>query len=146
VWSTDCSVINSQRKCAAAPNCPIVAHDRNRKCFSCDVLIFFRYINRKTLEPLWNRDYIKQVEVVMKERDNVAGNVVLSFVLVVIWLSILYKLQHWSNNAFLFNACRKTQVNVWFKLHFNTGIQFTYFKAHSDCYFRNDQHCNYLKT
>jgi len=36
----------------------------------------FRYINRNIYEPLWNRDYIKQVDIVMKERVTVSGTVI----------------------------------------------------------------------
>jgi len=33
----------------------------------------FRYLNKAEFEPLWNKDHIQQVDIVMKERDDVAG-------------------------------------------------------------------------
>jgi len=36
-------------------------------------VLIVRYINHKSFEPLWNRDYIEQVDIVMKERNTVAG-------------------------------------------------------------------------
>ena len=37
---------------------------------------FFRFINRNVLEPLWNRDYIEQVDIVIKEKVTVSGTVI----------------------------------------------------------------------
>lgn len=33
----------------------------------------YRYRNRAVLEPRWNRDYIERIEIVMKEKEDVAG-------------------------------------------------------------------------
>jgi len=39
-------------------------------------LLIFRYINRNIFEPLWNRDYIEKVDIVMKERVTVSGTAI----------------------------------------------------------------------
>jgi len=39
-------------------------------------MLFFRFINRNVLEPLWNRDYIEQVDIVIKEKVTVSGTVI----------------------------------------------------------------------
>lgn len=37
------------------------------------LIIGYRYKNRDLYEPLWNRDYIEQVDIVMKEKEDVSG-------------------------------------------------------------------------
>jgi len=44
-------------------------------------MFIFRYINRNVFEQLWNRDYIERVDIVMKERDTVAGVVIIVFLI-----------------------------------------------------------------
>jgi len=40
------------------------------------IVLICRYINQENFEPLWNRDYIEQVDIVMKERVDVAGTAI----------------------------------------------------------------------
>ena len=36
-------------------------------------LKIFRYINKAHYEPLWNKDHIERVDIVMKEKDDAVG-------------------------------------------------------------------------